>query len=91
MRPEKLLPWESLPPLRETSPALSTRLGDQLSPQPKFFLASELAHLLKNIFKVFKVMSFLDWMVGALARKLRECSLVPQEISLDLLGVLFLY
>lgn len=37
-----------------------------------FFSVQEMDHLLKSIFKAFEVLSFLDWCLGAVAKKLQE-------------------
>lgn len=38
----------------------------------KVFSSSELDHLVKNLFKVFKVLSFLDWTIRVLAKKIED-------------------
>lgn len=51
------------------------------------FSALEMDHLLKSMFKVFKVFSFLEWAIGALAKKIRDSDL-PQDIAIDWRSVL---
>lgn len=52
------------------------------------FSSSELDHLLKNIFKVFEIYSFLDWVIGALARRIEDCPDRTEDFAFDWLGVL---
>lgn len=37
------------------------------------FSSTELDHLIKYLFKVFEVLNFLDWAVGALAHEIKDC------------------
>lgn len=52
------------------------------------FLSVELDHFVKDLFKVFEVFSFLDWTVGALAKKIKDFSDLAGDIASDCLGVL---
>lgn len=42
------------------------------------FSPIELNHLLENLFRVLEVVSFLDWLVGALACKIKNISSLPE-------------
>lgn len=46
-----------------------------------FFSTSEFDHLCKNAFKILEVISFLDWSVGALGRKLKACALQDDQFA----------
>lgn len=52
------------------------------------FLAAELDHIIQNMFKVFEVLSFLDWTMGAPAKKTKGCEDMAEDLSADWLGVL---
>lgn len=52
------------------------------------FLSTELDHLVKDLFKVFEIFSFLDWKVGALTKKIEDCAAPPDNFTADWLGVL---
>lgn len=45
------------------------------------FLAAELDHIIQNMFKVFEVLSFLDWTMGALAKKIEGCEDMAEDLS----------
>lgn len=51
------------------------------------FYSTELDHLVKNIFKDFKDLSFLDWMI-ALAMNIDDCCDLAGDFPSDWLGAL---
>lgn len=48
-----------------------------------FFVSAEFDHLVKHLFKVLEVFSFLDWMIGALARKIEEHDVPVTDLASD--------
>ncbi|XP_066981529.1 uncharacterized protein [Macrobrachium rosenbergii] len=52
------------------------------------FSSTELDHLVKEMFKVFEVLSFLDWVVGALAKKIEDHKDLASDITSNWIGVL---
>lgn len=52
------------------------------------FMTSELEHLTKDIFRVFEILSFLDWTVGALAKKIEDYASLQDNFTTDWLSAL---
>lgn len=53
-----------------------------------FFSSPDFDHLIKNLFKVIEVFSFLDWTIAALARKIEDCRSLEDSLTTDWLDIL---
>lgn len=43
------------------------------------FSSTELDHLVRSVFQVLEVLSFLNWSIGALAKKMEDCLLLLED------------